>query len=337
MVALSRSGEVGGRLKQPSTFRPFPGELVMFLEIAGLTGDYKVVDAIGRDTRSSYTGKWKSMIDMMLFPLYFLLAIVALAFLSPVLLSDLLGSMSARNRPLSRLALIDQRDVVARVFPIVFTIKLPITLKTGLSGKSGAARSLVVKSVVTSRIGSSLFLVGLCMVMATLLYLILMLHVVLVLVGLLLFLASVCLLITFDALLARKTESIRLSTIRIEVLGGCRPVVIALPTSFMPFWNRLSRFADTGFTLSLQSIFGLRCAEKVSRRGIKPFFASCALLLRGVLGYSIRHSETSPLLQMCSLGSRGVTSTLTTVQIFPHYTTNPPEKPAYCIKGVTLW
>lgn len=84
------------QLKQSTTLRPFPRELIMFFEIARFTCYYQIAYIVSRDICANNTANWKRVINMVLSPLYSLSAIITSSFLIFVLFSNLLWGMTSR-------------------------------------------------------------------------------------------------------------------------------------------------------------------------------------------------------------------------------------------------
>jgi hypothetical protein len=65
----------------------------MLSEIAGRTGNYKIVDTVSGNIRASNTREWECVINVMLPPFYLVLTVIAFLALAQVLLMKLLAGM----------------------------------------------------------------------------------------------------------------------------------------------------------------------------------------------------------------------------------------------------
>lgn len=81
--------------EQATAFRPFPGELIILLAVAWVTGNHQIRDIIGRNISTRHATDRKCMLNVVLTPRNLLVAVVALSLLALILLSDLLWSMRA--------------------------------------------------------------------------------------------------------------------------------------------------------------------------------------------------------------------------------------------------
>ncbi len=112
-------------LKQSISFRPFPGELIAFTLIAMYASDNQIVNVVGGNIRSCYTTQRKGMVNVVLFPLDFLMAIVAFALLPFVLFFDLFGGILAHNCHFASIAIALMLSVLRFVRLVIRPTILP--------------------------------------------------------------------------------------------------------------------------------------------------------------------------------------------------------------------
>jgi len=291
-------------LQQPATFNPFARQFIPFTEITGGASQYNIINIIR--TATAQRNEMFNVIDV--FPTNFLkfnLTIIAFMSLALQLLFNLLtGICAAIIKFVGAPPLGCTRGLIVRISTSLTLARPSIT---GISVSAEVSDSRRLSFLALRALFSKHWL----------------------------FTCKKAISINCLTGLTPIAQSVLASLIAIKELFGSGIFPFAVDTPFMTFPRllRLRGFPHSfaigiaaNFALPIQSIGGLiqGCAiEKLSSSRFN-LFAGSTLFKRDILGYDVRHSEASPL-QMCSLGSEGVTSTLTTVRILPHqYTTNPP-------------
>ncbi len=115
-------------LKQAISFRPFPREFIMLALIARRASQHEVTDVIGWNVCTSNTTQRKRMIDVMLSPLNFLVAIIAFALLSIILLTNLLCSISSLDSHFSRSTIMNGREFDHLAFFSLSVLSMPLLI-----------------------------------------------------------------------------------------------------------------------------------------------------------------------------------------------------------------
>ncbi len=116
------------KLKQSPTFRPFPGKLTTFTQVTSSASDNQITDVISWNVSPRYTTQGKRMVNVEFAPFYLFLAVVTLPFLSIILLTNLLCSISSLDRHFPRSTITNIRECYHLAFFGVLVVPMPFLI-----------------------------------------------------------------------------------------------------------------------------------------------------------------------------------------------------------------